>query len=77
MTGYPWFWIAGVIKDGAFAMLTTEPGPDVAPYHDRQIVLLPPGAGVHWLNLSAPEDLILQPCPARTLAVEQVWPQTT
>nr|WP_312119703.1 SOS response-associated peptidase family protein [Brevundimonas diminuta] len=77
MTGQPWFWIAGIIKDGAFAMLTTEPGPDVAPYHDRQIVLLPPGAGVHWLNLSAPEGLILQPCPAGTLAVRQVGPGTT
>ena len=36
----PAFWIAGVIRDGAFAMLTTEPGADIAPYHDRQIVLL-------------------------------------
>lgn len=64
MTGHSWFWIAGVIRDGAFAMLTTEPGPDIAPYHDRQIVLLLPGAGVHSLNLSVPEDLILQACPA-------------
>lgn len=41
MTGQLWFWIAGIIKDGAFAMLTTEPGPDVAPpHHDRQIVCI-------------------------------------
>lgn len=33
-----------------------------------------PGAGVHWLNLSVPEDLILQACRAGTLAVRQVWP---
>ena len=26
----------------AFTMLTTEPGPDVAPYHNRQIAVLPP-----------------------------------
>ncbi|MGU3457402.1 SOS response-associated peptidase family protein [Brevundimonas sp. M1A4_2e] len=70
----PWFWIAGVVKDGAFAMLTTEPGPDVAHYHDRQIVVLPPGAGVHWLDLSAPEELILRPGPLGSLFVERVYP---
>ncbi|MCH4267214.1 MAG: SOS response-associated peptidase family protein [Brevundimonas sp.] len=74
MTGQPWFWIAGIIRDGAFTMLTTEPGPDVAPYHDRQIVVLPPGAGVHWLALSAAEDLILSPCPAGALTVQKVYP---
>jgi len=74
MTGQPWFWIAGIIKDGAFTMLTTVSGPDVAPYHDRQIVVLPPGAGVHWLALSAAEDLILSPCPAGALTVQKVYP---
>jgi len=57
-------------------MLTTQPGPDVAPYHDRQIVLLPQGAGVHWLDLSAAEDLMLQPCPAGSLTVQKVWPES-
>ncbi|MFI8683543.1 SOS response-associated peptidase family protein [Brevundimonas diminuta] len=77
MTGHPWFWIAGIVKDGAFAMLTTEPGADVAPYHNRQVVLLPPGAGIRWLDLSAAEDLILQPSPAGALAVQKVWPGTS
>lgn len=74
MIGQPWFWIAGIVKDGAFAMLTTEPGPDVVHYHDRQVVLLPPGAGVHWLDLSAHEDLILAPSPLGSLDVERVYP---
>ena len=74
MRDQPWFWIAGLVKNDAWAMLTTEPGPDIAPYHDRQVVLLPPGAGVHWLKLSAAEDLILQPSPAGALAVEKVFP---
>jgi hypothetical protein len=40
--------IAGIWKEGkgdkppAFAMLTTEPGEDIEPYHNRQIVVLPP-----------------------------------
>lgn len=71
MVDQPWFWIAGIMKDGAFAMLTTEPGPDVAHYHDRQIVVLPPGAGLHWLHLSAPEDLILRPSALGALLVDR------
>jgi len=74
MRDQPWFWIVGLVKNGSWAMLTTEPGPDIAPYHDRQIVLLPRGAGVHWLNLSAAEDLILRPSPAGTLRAEKVFP---
>ncbi|WP_312204494.1 SOS response-associated peptidase family protein [Brevundimonas sp.] len=75
MAGQPWFWILGIIKDGAFAMLTTEPGPDLAPYHDRQIVLLPQDAGVHWLDLSAAQDMMLAPCPAGSLDVRRIWPE--
>lgn len=74
MAGQPWLWIVGIIRDGAFAMLTTEPGPDVAPYHDRQIVLLPPEAGAHWLDLSVAEDLILRPSAAGGLTVQKVYP---
>lgn len=50
MTAEPWFWIAGIVRDACFTMLTTAPGPDVAPYHDRQIVTLAPAAGVGWLS---------------------------
>lgn len=75
MRGQDWFWILGVIRDDAFAMLTTAPGDDVAPYHDRQVVLLPPGAGLHWLDLSAAQDLMLQPSPAGSLEVRRVWPE--
>src|ERR1700753_199819 len=44
----PWFWIAGIIKQDCFAMLTVAPGPDVAPVHDRQIVVLPAAEGMAW-----------------------------
>lgn len=74
MAGQPWLWIVGIVKDGAFAMLTTAPGPDIAPYHDRQIVILPPDAGMHWLDLSASESLILTPSASGALNVERVYP---
>ncbi len=74
MAGSPVFWVAGLIKDGAFAMLTTEPGPDIAPYHDRQIVLLRPEDGAAWLGLQRPEAELLQPLPAGSLQVEKVFP---
>ncbi len=43
MAGLPDFWIAGVVRDGAFSMLTTALGPAVGTYHARQTVVLPPG----------------------------------
>ena len=70
----PSFWIAGIIKQGAFAMLTTEPGPDIAPYHDRQIVLLEKGRAMEWLDLTRTETALLAPVPAGVLAVAKVYP---
>ena len=73
MKDSPSFWVAGIIKQDAFAMLTTEPGPDIAPYHDRQIVLLRKGAAMDWLDLTKPEAETLAPLPADSLDVEQVY----
>lgn len=73
--GEPIFWIAGLIRDGAFAMLTTEPGPDIAPYHDRQIVLLKPDAALDWLALRKPEVELLRALPQGGLTVEKVFPE--
>jgi putative SOS response-associated peptidase YedK len=56
----------------AFTILTTEPGPDVAPIHNRQVVLLDPADWLAWLDLTRPETDLLRPLPARSLAVEQV-----
>lgn len=68
------FWIAGIVKNGAFALLTTEPGPDIQPYHDRQIVLLRPEEGAAWLRLERPEGDLLRPLPKGSLAVEKIFP---
>jgi putative SOS response-associated peptidase YedK len=53
-------------------MLTTAPGPDVAPIHDRQVVVLRPEDWRHWLHLTKPEADLLRPLPAGSLAVEEV-----
>lgn len=74
LAGERLFWIAGVVRDGAFAMLTTAPGPDIAPYHDRQIVILRPEAGVDWLELRKPEPELLRAPLAGSLEVEKVFP---
>ena len=61
-------------KDGAlsFTMLTTEPGPDIAPIHDRQVCVLKPEDWAAWLFLTKPEAELLGPLPAGTLAVDVV-----
>jgi putative SOS response-associated peptidase YedK len=62
--------------DGAlsFTMLTTAPGPDIAPIHDRQVCVLRPTDWGHWLFLTKPEAKLLQPLPAGSLKVETVRP---
>jgi putative SOS response-associated peptidase YedK len=53
-------------------MLTSEPGPDVAPIHNRQIVVLRPENWRHWLELSKHEWELLLPLPAGSLRTEVV-----
>lgn len=74
MADAPAFWIAGIIRNGAFAMLTTTPGPDVEPYHDRQIVLLEPGRAMEWLDLATAEADLLRPLSAGRLKAERIFP---
>jgi putative SOS response-associated peptidase YedK len=54
----------------AFTMLTTEPGPDVAPYHSRQIAVLQPEQWKAWLDAVVPARQLLQPLPAGSLSVQ-------
>jgi putative SOS response-associated peptidase YedK len=64
------FAIAGLVREDRFTMLTCEPGPDVAPYHNRQIVILPKSDWAAWL--SPGEQPPFGPLPAGSLKVEQV-----
>lgn len=69
LRGHYWHWIAGIVKEDCFTMLTREPGADVAPYHKRSIVPLAPAEGLDWLTLARPQADILAPPPEGTLDV--------
>lgn len=57
----------------AYSMLTCAPGPDVAPIHDRQIVVLKRGDWARWLDGDAEEAAaLLRPSPAGTFSVARV-----
>ena len=77
LAGAPWFCIAGLWREDpqvgeAYTMLTCPPGADVAPYHDRQVVVLGPGQWARWLDPEVPAAELLRPLPAGSLEVEQV-----
>ena len=68
--------IAGLVRANpqvgeAYTMLTAEPGPDVSPYHRRQIVLLPPERWFDWLDPSVPSSDLTRPSEAGYLRVER------
>jgi putative SOS response-associated peptidase YedK len=78
LAGAEWFCFAGLWRPAAddvgesFTLLTTEPGPDVAGIHDRQMVVLRPNDWRAWLDLTKPEAELLRPLPAGSLAIEQI-----
>jgi putative SOS response-associated peptidase YedK len=53
----------------ASTMLTTSPGPDVEPYHPRQIVVLRPEDWAAWIYLTRPETS----CCARCQKARWMW----
>ena len=79
LKGSPIMAIAGLWSEDdagalSFTMLTTEPGPDIAPIHDRQVCVILPEDWAHWLFLTKPEEELLRPLPAGTLDVVTVRP---
>jgi putative SOS response-associated peptidase YedK len=72
--GHDWFGIAGIVRSDpavgeAFTLLTCEPGPDIAPYHNRQVVLLTQAQCFGWLDAAGVAADFVQPLPAGSLAV--------
>lgn len=78
MAGYRWFCIAGIWRESpvgeAFTMLTMDPGPDVAPYHDRQIIPLARDQWADWLDPRVPAGEVLRALPKGSLTVTRVFP---
>lgn len=70
------FAIAGIWRakaaegQDAWTMLTCNPGPDIAPYHDRQVVVLDPARWSAWLEGANEPDLLV-PSAAGSIAVER------
>ena len=76
--GEDWFCFAGLWRPAtedapeSFTLLTTDPGPDIEPYHNRQVVVLERGDWADWLNLTRPEGELLRALPPGSFNVEQV-----
>ena len=76
--GQDWLCMAGLWRPAegdwpeSFTLLTTQPGPDVARYHDRQIIVLPRERWAAWLDPESDPAEFLIPGPAGSLCVEQV-----
>lgn len=74
--GEPWICIAGLWRDTdvgeAFTMLTTAPGADIAPYHNRQIVILDRHDWADWLDPRVPARDILKTSARGSLVVQQI-----
>jgi putative SOS response-associated peptidase YedK len=76
MAEQDWFCIAGLWRGTAevgeaFTMLTTPPGPDVSPYHNRQVAVLAPDRWAAWLDPAVPAREVIGTCAAGTLRVEK------
>lgn len=77
MKDHAWFAIAGIWRKHptvgeAFTMLTLDAGPDVAPYHHRQIIPLARDQWAAWLDPPVPAADVLRILPPGSLPVVQV-----
>ncbi len=67
-----WFYFAGIWRPAtcewpeAYAILTIEANADVAPFHDRQMVVIRREQRMAWLDRTQREDELLRPLPVGT-----------
>ncbi|MBB2754616.1 UNVERIFIED_ORG: putative SOS response-associated peptidase YedK [Rhizobium aethiopicum] len=72
-----WFYFAGIWRPAtngwpeAYAILTIAANADIAPFHDRQMAVLPREERMAWLDGLLPEEEILRPLPAGTFRVKR------
>jgi putative SOS response-associated peptidase YedK len=78
--GRDWFCLAGLWRPAegdwpdSFTLLTSPPGPDMAPYHDRQVVVVPPEHWPDWLDPEADPEPMLR-VPQKGMLKVQEWPR--
>jgi putative SOS response-associated peptidase YedK len=71
-----WFYFAGIWRPAgsgwseAYAILTIEANPDIAPYHDRQMAVLTRDQRMDWLDGLVSEDKLLRPLHTGTFRVK-------
>jgi putative SOS response-associated peptidase YedK len=58
----------------SYSLLTREPGPDVQPFHSREIILVPQSMWRTWLFDDSYEGDDLPTLPAGSLKVVKSWP---
>jgi putative SOS response-associated peptidase YedK len=77
MRDHDWFCMAGIWRASdageAFTLLTMDAGPDIAPYHHRQIIPLPRARWADWLDPAVPAAEVLEWMPAGSLIPLQVY----
>lgn len=57
----------------SFTLLTMDAGPDVAPFHHRQIIRLARDWRTDWLDLSVPAAEVLTSLPEGTLQAMHIY----
>jgi len=72
-----WFCMAGIWREyeggEAFTLLTMDAGPDIAPYHHRQIIPLAHDQWADWLDPRIPAADVLKWLPDGSLEPAQVF----
>jgi putative SOS response-associated peptidase YedK len=73
-----WFYFAGIWRPAtrdwpeAYAILTIAANDDIAPYHDRQMMVLRREDRALWLDMTVPEQELLRPLPGASFRVSQI-----
>jgi putative SOS response-associated peptidase YedK len=75
------FYLAGVWRPAnphwplSFAVVTIPANPEVFFYQERQGAVLLRRQRMAWLDLTVPQEELLQPLPARSFAIEEIAPR--
>lgn len=75
------FYLAGVWRPAnpdwplSFAVVTIEANPDVFFYQERQGAVLLRRQNMAWLDLTVPQEELLQALPARSFAIQEIAPR--